>query len=77
MPKADEFADYLYDLLRPLGMIRLRRMFGGHGIYADELFFALVVDGQLYFKVDAQTRILFETAGLEEWVFEKDGKPVH
>lgn len=71
-----EYADYLHDLLQPLGRIRLRRMFGGYGIYADEVFFALVIAEQLYFKTDALTRPQFEAAGLEEWVYEKDGKPV-
>lgn len=78
MAKAsDEFADYLRDLLRPLGPIRLRRMFGGYGIYADELFFAVVVEEQLYFKVDAETRPVFEAEGLEEWVYLREGKPMH
>jgi DNA transformation protein and related proteins len=72
-----EYADYLQDLLRPLGHIRLRRMFGGYGVYADEIFFAVVLDEELYIKVDAQTRAAFEAAGLQEWVYEKDGKPVH
>lgn len=72
-----EYTEYLQDLLRPLGHIRLRRMFGGYGIYADDLFFALVINEQLYFKVDAQTRVQFEAAGLEEWVYEKNGKPIH
>ncbi len=77
MSVSGEYAEYLRDLLRPLGMIRLRRMFGGYGIYADELFFAVVLDDQLFIKVDAQSRPLFEAAGLEEWIYEKDGKPVH
>lgn len=76
MPASDEYADYLRDLLRPLGAIRLRRMFGGYGIYADDLFFAVVIEGQLHFKVDAVTRPQFEAASLEEWVYEKEGKPV-
>lgn len=77
MSVSREYADYLQDLLRPLGHIRLRRMFGGYGIYADELFFAVVLDEQIFIKVDAQTRAEFEAAGLQEWVYEKDGKPVH
>lgn len=77
MSVRDEYADYLRDLLRPLGGIRLRRMFGGHGIYAGELFFAVIVEEQLYFKVDAVSRPQFEAAGLEEWTYEKDGKVVH
>lgn len=77
MAVSREYADWLQDLLCPLGHIRLRRMFGGYGIYADELFFAVVLDEQLFIKVDAQTRPAFEAAGLEEWVYEKDGRPVH
>ena len=69
--------DYLHDLLQPLGRIRLRRLFGGYGIYADELCFALLIGGQLYFKTDALTRPHFETAGLEEWIYEKNDKRLH
>lgn len=76
MPVKDEFAEYLRDLLKPLGRIRLRRMFGGWGVYADDVFFALVVADQLYFKVDAITRPQFEASNLEEWIYEKNGKPV-
>lgn len=39
-------------------------MFGGVGIYAAELFFALVDDDTLYFKVDDATRPLFEDRGM-------------
>jgi DNA transformation protein len=35
-------------------------MFGGVGLYAGELFFALIADDTLYFKVDASTRPEFE-----------------
>lgn len=72
-----EYAAYLHDLLRPLGPIRHRRMFGGLGIYAGDLFFALVVDEQLYFKADAQSRALFEAEGLVEWCYARDGKIMH
>lgn len=77
MAVSSEYADYLRDLLQPLGQIRLRRMFGGYGIYAGDLFFALVLEEQLYFKVDKITRPQFEAAQLEEWIYEKAGKPVH
>jgi DNA transformation protein len=39
-------------------------MFGGVGIYAAELFFALLADDTLYFKVDDTTRPQFEDLGL-------------
>lgn len=40
-------------------------MFGGVGIYAGELFFALIADDTLYLKADDQTRPEFERRGLE------------
>jgi DNA transformation protein len=39
-------------------------MFGGVGIYAGDLFFALIADDTLYFKVDDGNRPDFELLGL-------------
>ena len=36
-----------------------------------------MIEEQLYFKVDKVTRPQFEAAQLHEWIYEKDGKPVH
>ena len=46
----------LEQLARTTPGIRARSMFGGVGIYAAELFFALLDDDTLYFKVDDATR---------------------
>lgn len=45
--------------------VRARSMFGGVGLYADELFFALIADDAVYFKVDDSNRPDFEARGLE------------
>ncbi len=56
------------------GAIDIRRMFGGAGIYCDNLFFAILDDDAVYFKVDDVTRSAFERAGLAPFQFEmKDG----
>lgn len=44
--------------------VRARSMFGGVGIYAGDLFFALIADDTLYFKVDDSNRPDFEARGL-------------
>jgi DNA transformation protein len=44
--------------------IRGRAMFGGVGIYSDDLFFALIGDDTLYLKVDDSNRGDFEEAGM-------------
>ena len=47
-------------------------MFGGVGIYAGDLFFALLDDDTLYFKVDDATRPQFENRGMAP--FRPDGE---
>src|SRR5207342_925996 len=58
------------------GRVGLRRMFGGHGVYLDGLFVAIVVDGLLYLKVDAETEPSFLAAGCAPFVYESSGKTV-
>jgi DNA transformation protein len=53
----------LQDLFAPVGHVSVRRMFGGHGIYADGLIFALEAGGTVYLKTDPETQPAFETAG--------------
>ena len=56
MASVDEsFKDFVLDQLRELDGVEARRMFGGHGLYKDEIFFGIVHKGKLYFKVDEST----------------------
>jgi DNA transformation protein len=75
MPR-DDFVDLCLELLAPAGAVRARRMFGGHGLYVDDLFFALVARDRLYLKVDARTQVRFEAAGCAPFVYLGKGKPV-
>lgn len=65
MPVSKEYLDYVQDLLSVLGPVDVKRMFGGAGLYHQGLFFGLVADDVLYFKVDDTTRADFETDGME------------
>lgn len=42
-----------------------KSMFGGVGLYAEGLFFAVIAEDRLYFKVDDTTRPDFEQLGME------------
>ncbi|GAP37592.1 regulator of competence-specific genes [Piscinibacter sakaiensis] len=57
------FAEHCAQLLAPHGPVRLKRMFGGHGLYVDELFIALISRQTLYLKADDATREQFRAAG--------------
>lgn len=71
---SQELLRHSLELLAPLGPLRSRRMFGGWGIYVDDLFIALIAFEQLYLKADAQTRPLFERAGCAPFRYEREGK---
>jgi len=64
MPVSDEYLTYVIDQLEYLGPVRSRRMFGGAGLYFEGLFFAIVADDVLYFKVDDSNRGDYEAAGM-------------
>ena len=46
-------AEALKELFKPFGAVVVRRMFGGAGVYADGLCFAIEQDGEVFLKVDA------------------------
>ncbi len=60
---SSEFVTHCLELLDALGTTRAKRMFGGHGIYVDERFIALILNDTLYLKADDETRPRFEAAG--------------
>jgi DNA transformation protein len=72
----DPFITHVRELLAPLGEISVRRMFGGHGVYCDDLIIALLAEGQLWLKVDAQSKAEFEAAGATAFSYAGKGKPV-
>jgi DNA transformation protein len=68
-------AEAIRDIFRGLGLIHIRRMFGGHGIYQGELMFALETGGELYLKVDSETVELFRDMGSRPFVYQsRDGR---
>ena len=70
MTMSPEFRDYLLDMLRPLGAVSARAMFGGGGLYFEGQMFALVFDDTLYLKADAETKGDFEARGMEPFTYE-------
>lgn len=71
-----DYIQHCLELLAPLGPARARRMFGGFGLYADDVFVAIVQDEQLYLKVDDTTRAKFEAAGCQPFIYDAAGKSV-
>ncbi|MDT8999662.1 TfoX/Sxy family protein [Paucibacter sp. APW11] len=69
-----ELLDHALELLAPLGSLRSRRMFGGYGIYVDELFIAIIAFEQLWLKADELSLPRFETAGCRRFEYSREGQ---
>lgn len=77
MARRNEFLSLVLDLMAPLGAISARAMFGGHGLYCNGLFIAIVTGEKLYFKADTQSQPRFEASGLRRFQYAARGKTVH
>jgi DNA transformation protein len=60
-----QFSTFLLDTLAAVRPVTARRMFGGVGFYAEDLFFAIADDDLLYFRVDDASRGFFEREGMQ------------
>ncbi len=76
MAKRSEFADFLIELLSPLGSVTVRSMFGGYGVYLHGAMFGLVASDTLYLKADDHNRATFEAAGMSPFIYQGKNKPV-
>jgi DNA transformation protein len=70
----DPFVERILALLMPVGPARARRMFGGHGIFMDDVMFALVARGKLYLKVDPSSEPEFKSAGAAPFTYRRQGR---
>ncbi len=59
------------DLLGDIDGVTSRAMFGGWGIYKDGFIFAIIFDGELYFKADESNRPDFEELGSHLFVYKQ------
>lgn len=71
-----EFTDYLKEVFQSFGIVNVRRMFGGHGLFHDGLMFGLVVNEVLYLKADPQSRHWFLDEDMAPFIYYKQDKPV-
>jgi DNA transformation protein len=65
--------EYLAELFEPLGAVKVKRMFGGQGVWLDGMMFALVFGDTVYLKVDDETVGAFEAEGSGPFVYSMKG----
>ena len=57
------------ELFEGLGPVSIRKLFGGKGIYFDDVIVAIVLRGELLLKADEQSAPDFEAAGGKQWTY--------
>ena len=65
MPVTKEYRAETMATLNQVSEVTDRAMFGGVGLYSEGLFFALMDNDKLYFKVDDSNRPDYEATGME------------
>jgi DNA transformation protein len=77
LPIKSEFTQYIVESLSTeIEDIRSKKMFGGYGIYADNLMFALVSNEELYLKVDSKNIDKFKELNLKPFTYTRKNKDI-
>src|SRR5207248_8518774 len=61
------FLAYVLEQLAGLAGLSARRMFGGVGLYCEELFFALLDNDTLYLRVNDDNRADYTARGMSQF----------
>ena len=64
------------ELFSTFGTVGIRRMFGGHGVFADGMMFALEQDGELYLKADDLTIPKLAAENSEPFMYRARGREI-
>jgi len=72
----DSFKDFVIDQLAALPELRVKAMFGGHGLYADGRFFGILFDGRLYFKVSERSVPAYKARGMGPFTYETSKRTI-
>jgi len=69
------FIEYVvHDLFAYASDVSARAMFGGYGVYRSGVMFALVGDGELYFKISEEQKQIYKGLGSTPFMYLKEGK---
>ena len=75
MAVSPDFRAFVEDQIGRVAPVRSRPMFGGLGLYSADLFFGVVDDDVVFFKVDDETRARYVERGMKP--FDPMGAPMN
>ena len=77
MAKSHPLLDRILPPLQAAGEARGRAMFGGFGVYLDDVIVGLIIWDRLFFRVGDRNRPDYQAAGSSPFTYEgRRGKPI-
>ena len=67
MPVSSDYLAYVLEQLAGLPGVASKRMFGGVGLYCEELFFGLIDNDTLYLRVNDDNRADYTARGMSQF----------
>jgi DNA transformation protein and related proteins len=58
------------EIFAALGEVKIKRLFGGKGVYHQDLIVGVLMRGEMLLKADAETAPVFRAAGATQWTYE-------
>ena len=74
MGVSSAYIEALSELFGVVPEFRVKRMFGGAGVFSGELMFALAFEDDLYLRADDESRSELEAIGSEPFTYEARGE---
>ena len=71
-----ETLEHILDLLDVEEGVSYKRMFGGYGLFKNDIAVALILRSEIYMKVDKSNRHDYESAFSKPFTYRKNGKDV-
>ena len=72
---ANGFHDFARELFAGIGPINVKHFFGGGGVYAEGLMFAMIADDAIYLKADAALKAELTAEGCGPFIWEPKTGP--
>jgi DNA transformation protein len=74
VPVSEGFKEFVCDLLAEFGPVVIRNMFGGAGVYADDVMFAILANDTFYLKTDETSARAFADEGMQPFSYQPEGR---
>lgn len=71
------FNEFAIELFEGMGAVRVRKMFGGAGLYLNDVMFALIDEETIYLKTDEALAAALIAEGSAPWIYAKNPSATH